>query len=184
MKNLDLGITTRVDQDCGPLCEILIRIDKEQLLSVMFVILHILSLLDVLLLDVANEPQLTNKQTWDNTISNSAGQYSCKLQCIWSMQPKLSLQLAMLVASDSSYMQWTFSLGFCLLSYLYSQWVLYYVTRRVKGRWGMGCVSPNTILWLFPGVQNTSAQCTNTHTNTKKILSLIPEWRDIVRVQN
>ena len=45
----------------------------------MFVILHILSLLDVLLLNVANEPQLTNKQTWDNTISNSAGQYSCNI---------------------------------------------------------------------------------------------------------
>ena len=32
----------------------------------------LLSLLDVLLLDVANEPQLTNNHTWDNTISNTA----------------------------------------------------------------------------------------------------------------
>ena len=41
----------------------------------MFVVfLRILSLLDVLLLDVANEPQLTNNHTWDNTISNTADQ--------------------------------------------------------------------------------------------------------------
>ena len=39
----------------------------------MFVVfLRILSLLDVLLLDVANEPQLTNNHTWDNTISKKA----------------------------------------------------------------------------------------------------------------
>ena len=39
-----------------------------------FLFLRILSLLDVLLLDVANEPQLTNNHTWDNTISNTADQ--------------------------------------------------------------------------------------------------------------
>ena len=31
-------------------------------------------MLDVLLLYVANEPHMTNKDTWDNTISNTADQ--------------------------------------------------------------------------------------------------------------
>ena len=39
-----------------------------------FSFFRILSLLDVFLLDVANEPQLTNNHTWDNTISNTADQ--------------------------------------------------------------------------------------------------------------
>ena len=41
---------------------------------VVFLFLRILSLLDVLLLDVANDPQLSNNHTWDNTISNTTDQ--------------------------------------------------------------------------------------------------------------